>query len=193
MKKGGNFRTRKFFNYPESFLFCLYSNQSNQWTISYKKSFDYWAFVMSESLKNLSTWRHFLCFYEEFPWLLWFSSLLNKIQKRALMCTKMWPNGVEQNLQAHIQKQPFFAMNFFIFCLLPSYWTLRSPSKSMMLHVKVCNQWTLDNIQKECSLRFTLSFFNQNFADLVSKDHFFYSKNVVEKSFSSYLWSEVDL
>ena len=23
-KKGGNFKTRKLFNYPESFLFCLY-------------------------------------------------------------------------------------------------------------------------------------------------------------------------
>ena len=26
MEKGGNFKTRKFFNYPESFLYCLYSS-----------------------------------------------------------------------------------------------------------------------------------------------------------------------
>ena len=32
-EKGGNFKTRKFFNYPESFLYCLYSNLKNAYTI----------------------------------------------------------------------------------------------------------------------------------------------------------------
>ena len=31
-EKGGNFKTRKFFNYPESFWYCLYSRLIFWWT-----------------------------------------------------------------------------------------------------------------------------------------------------------------
>ena len=59
-EKGGNFKTRKLFNYPESFLYWLYSSKWQNW--KYLTEIDKWIQILSSfnGMRNFSIWGKYL-------------------------------------------------------------------------------------------------------------------------------------
>ena len=56
IKKGGNFKTKKFFNYPETFLYCLYSSINAIIVGFFRINHHFLSLVFHEFVHTLISW-----------------------------------------------------------------------------------------------------------------------------------------